>query len=590
MIGLVAGSAVLTMVAAVIPFVSDVATQPSASAAVASVTLATLLGVGLYAWARVGTERFGKVLFLTGLCWFMATLSNADGEFLYSVGRIFGWLFELALVYALLAYPTGRIEDRAGKAIAVVAVALICVGFLPTVPFVDQYPLPAPFVHCGQECPRNFFSVASEPDLIEQAVKPLRDAVTLAIYLAVALVLAARLRGVGPNLRRTQAPVMGAAILRFLVAGAYVALRRAGADEDLVDTAAFVGMLTISITAGGFLVGLLQWRIYVGRSLLRLTTGVNEAADTEDLRSLAADCLDDPSVDLFYTDPPGTPEAVGWRDSSGRPSDEPEPSEGKLVTIKAQPDGSRLAVSCEEGLGSYPRFLDAVCSTLAAGLERQRLDHALTALLRDVAASRKRLASAGDNARRKIERDLHDGAQQRLVALRVKLELARDALEQDPAPAPEVVAALGPEVDEIIDEVRALAHGIYPPLLASSGLAEALRSAALRSPLAASVEAEEIGRLPSETESAVYFCVLEALQNATKHAEGASGVVVRLWREDGIRVEVRDDGAGFDPAAGHAGSGITGMRDRLEAQGGWLRVDSRQGEGTRVIGCVPEAR
>ncbi len=589
MIGLVGGSAALTAIAAMIPFQSDVALRPGTSAAIAAVTIASLLGVGLYAWGRAATERFGRILFVTGLCLFMASLSNADGQLPYSLGRIFGWLFELMLVYALLAYPTGRIQDRAGRVTVIVAAALVGVGYLATVPFVDQYPLPTPFADCGQQCPPNFFSVTAEPDLIGQVIEPFRETAALVVYVAVAGVLTARLLRVGSNLRRTEAPVLAAAVLRFLAAGAYGVLRESSVGEDALNTADIVGMLGISLVAAGFLVGLLQWRVYVGSALLRLTTGINEARTAADIERLAADCLDDPSVELFYADTSGASETSQWRDSAGRACEEPVERPGTIVTVKAQPDAFRLAVRCEDGLRNYPRFVEAVCSSLAAGLERQRLDHALAALLRDVAASRKRLASAGDNARRKIERDLHDGAQQRLVALRVQIELARDALEQDPAPGSEVVAALGPEVDEIIEEVRALAHGIYPPLLASSGLSEALRSAALRSPLPTSVEADGIGRLPSETESAVYFCGLEALQNATKHADGASQVLVRLWREDGIWIEVRDDGAGFDPDAAQTGSGITGMKDRLEALGGWLRVDSSPGAGTRVIGCLPES-
>lgn len=588
LIALVAGSAGLCAIAAAIPLQSAQAMRPVTSAVIVAVTLASLLGVGLYAWARPGTERFGRILFLTGLCWFMSSFSNADGELLYSLGRIFGWLFELMLIYALLAYPTGRIQHRTGRVTIIAAGALVCFGYLSTVPFVDQYPLPSPFGDCGQQCPGNFFSITAEPDLIGRLIEPLREAMALMVYVAVAAVLTAKLLRAGKNLRRTEAPVLAAAVLRFVAAGAYgVVLQTDGASEDATSVIDIIGMLGVPVIAAGFLVGLLQWRVYVGSALLRLTTGMNDARDTADLRALAADCLDDPSVELYCSEPRLSESGPIWRDSVGQICGEPVEEPGSLLTVKVQPDGSRLAVRCEEGLSAYTRFVGAVCSSLAAGLERQRSDRARAVLLRDVAASRKRLVSAADNARKKIERDLHDGAQQRLVALRVKLELAREALAEDPAAAPEVVARFGPEVDEIIEEVRALAHGIYPPLLVSGGLAEALRGAALRSPLPVTVEADEIGRLRSEIESAVYFCGMEALQNVAKHAAGASRVTLRLWRDDGIRIEVRDDGSGFEAGSASTGSGITGMRDRLEAQGGWLRVDSEIGRGTRVTGCVP---
>lgn len=589
LIALVAGSATLCVIAAAIPLQSAQTIRPVTSAVIVAVTLASLLGVGLYAWGRASTERFGQILFLTGLCWFVSSFSNADGQLLYSLGRIFGWLFELMLIYALLAFPSGRIQDRAGRATVIAAGTLVCLGYLSTIPFVDQYPLPSPFGDCGQQCPPNFFAVTAEPDLIGRLVEPLRETLALAVYVAVATVLTARLLRAGKNLRRTEAPVLGAAVLRFLAAGAYgVLLQTDGASEDATSAIDIIGMLGVPVIAAGFLVGLLQWRVYVGSSLLRLTAGINDARDTADLRALAADCLDDPSVELYYSEARPSESGPIWRDSAGQACGEPVEERGSLLVVKVQPDGSRLAVRCEDGLGAYPRFVGAVCSSLAAGLERQRLDRARAALLRDVAASRKRLVSTADNARKKIERDLHDGAQQRLVALRVKLELAREALAEDPAAGSEVVARFGPEVDEIIEEVRALAHGIYPPLLVSGGLAEALRGAALHSPLPVAVEAEEVGRLPSEIESAVYFCGMEALQNVAKHAAGASQVTIRLWRDDEIRIEVRDDGSGFETGSASTGSGITGMRDRLEAQGGWLRVDSEVGRGTCVTGCVPD--
>jgi signal transduction histidine kinase len=247
--------------------------------------------------------------------------------------------------------------------------------------------------------------------------------------------------------------------------------------------------------------------------------------------------------------------------------------------------GLRVAVVCDHGFRDYPGFLQAVSAWAISGLERQRLDAALAASMEDVAASRKRLASTADSARRKIERDLHDGAQQHLVALRVKLELAREALERNSDGAAEMVAGLGPEVDEIIEEVRSLAHGIYPPLLASGGLGEALRAASRHSSLPVTVTADGIGRLVSEIESAVYFCCLEALQNASKHATGASRVKVEVRLDGDLFFEISDDGCGFASHTGE-GAGITGMRDRLAAVGGELRINSRPGTGTHVLGCV----
>jgi signal transduction histidine kinase len=192
-----------------------------------------------------------------------------------------------------------------------------------------------------------------------------------------------------------------------------------------------------------------------------------------------------------------------------------------------------------------------------------------------------------DASRRAIERDLHDGAQQRLVGLRLQLALHGERLA---ATAPVEAAALqrlGAEVEEAIDNIRELALGIYPSLLAERGLPDALRSAARRSPLWTSVRADGVGRYRREVESTVYFACLEAMQNAAKHADGATGVSVVLSNDDGLAFEVCDDGRGFDQAAVPAGSGLLNVRDRVTALGGSVKVSSTPQVGTVVAGVLP---
>jgi signal transduction histidine kinase len=396
-----------------------------------------------------------------------------------------------------------------------------------------------------------------------------------------------RLRAASHNLRRTVAPVLVGATLRFGAAALYVGLRRAEVDPGTVQIFGLITLLTVPLTALGFLAGLLQWRIFAGKALSSLTTGLGEATDPGALRTLLADCLEDPSVAVYYAAPERTGVGTaGWRDSRGEPS-EPREDSGRCLVEVTGKSGLRIAVECDGGFGDHPRFLGAVASCVLSALERQRLNVALADSLDDVAASRKRLAAAGDSARQKIERDLHDGAQQQLVTLRVKLSLATEALARDPEAGAEMVAGLGPEVEEIIEEVRALARGIYPPLLASAGLGDALQAAGQRAPLPVGIEADGLRRHPAETESAVYFCCLEALQNASKHAEGATGVSIRVSDDAILAFEVADDGCGFSPAVGAEGSGLTGMRDRLAALGGQLRIESAPGGGTRILGRVP---
>ena len=202
-----------------------------------------------------------------------------------------------------------------------------------------------------------------------------------------------------------------------------------------------------------------------------------------------------------------------------------------------------------------------------------------------------RIAATAERERHRIERDLHDGAQQRLVALRIELELTEELVRTDPIGGIGRLRELGHDVDEALEELRSLAHGVYPPLLADRGLDEAIRIITARCPIPVQVDDHEVGRYKPEVESAVYFCVMEAVQNALKHAGGARRLVVRV---DGgfptqLRFSVRDDGAGSPDDRIIAGAGVTNMRDRLDAVGGELTITSLRSVGTAVRGRIPVA-
>lgn len=208
-------------------------------------------------------------------------------------------------------------------------------------------------------------------------------------------------------------------------------------------------------------------------------------------------------------------------------------------------------------------------------------------LIEELRASRQRIVSAQDEERRRIERNIHDGAQQQLVALNVKLGLAKTLAARDAEKTDDMLQQLQTETQEALENLRDLARGIYPPLLRDKGLVAAVDAQTRKVPVPVEIQAEEVGRFPQEIEAGVYFCVLEALQNVTKYAR-ASRVVVRLSARDGkLRFEVEDDGSGFDPTVTPRGSGLTNMADRLEALGGAVDIDSAPGTGTRITGNVP---
>ena len=202
--------------------------------------------------------------------------------------------------------------------------------------------------------------------------------------------------------------------------------------------------------------------------------------------------------------------------------------------------------------------------------------------------SRARVVTAADAERRRIERDLHDGAQQHLIGLAVNLKVAHELAASDAERAREILEQLSTEVHAAIEQVRDLAHGIYPPLLIDRGLGDALKAALARLPVPGRVELDGTGRYAPEVEATVYFCCLEAIQNAAKHAGPDAQVSIRLWEQDGtLLFEVRDDGRGFDPHACGGGAGVANMRDRVGALGGQLQLDTAAGRGAVVIGGVP---
>jgi signal transduction histidine kinase len=231
------------------------------------------------------------------------------------------------------------------------------------------------------------------------------------------------------------------------------------------------------------------------------------------------------------------------------------------------------------------------------GPERQRLVEDVAAqtalvlrnvrLIEELRDSRRRIVAAQDERAKALERNIHDGAQQQLVAMAVKQRLAESLVDRDPAKAKRMLADIQTETQEALETLRDLARGIYPPLLADKGLGVALTAQARKAAIPVDVASDSVGRYPQDIESALYFCCLEALQNVAKYAR-ATRATVRLSADDAtLRFEVRDDGAGFDERSVPFGSGLQGMADRLDAIRGSLQVRSAPGEGTTITGIVP---
>ena len=232
------------------------------------------------------------------------------------------------------------------------------------------------------------------------------------------------------------------------------------------------------------------------------------------------------------------------------------------------------------------RLLEHLASQAGLVLRNVRLTAELQASIDDLRASRRRLVKAQDEERRRIERNLHDGAQQQLVALTVQLTLLEDSAK-DPGEVSQMAGQLRARLHAALDDLRALARGIYPPLLADQGLGAALRAQASKAPLPVGIEADSIGRYPPDVEAAVYFCTLEALQNVAKYARASQATVALSCPDGHLEFTITDDGGGFDTTTATDGTGLQGMADRLAAVGGALRIHSAPGLGTTISGTLP---
>ena len=259
-----------------------------------------------------------------------------------------------------------------------------------------------------------------------------------------------------------------------------------------------------------------------------------------------------------------------------------------LIVVERSADGDPFDEEAEKVLAELAR-------QVGLAMRNVRLDSDLHASLEELRrqaeelrASRARVVAAADAERRRIERDLHDGAQQYLVGLEVNLRVVSGLLDSDSEKAKAILDELRATVQEAMQDFRDLAHGIYPPLLQDRGLSDALANAARRATIPTRIEAPAARRYDPEIEATVYFCCLEALQNAGKHAGQGARATIRLREEeDALLFEVADDGSGLDPARTSSGTGFTNMRDRLEALGGTLRIESTVSRGTRVVGTIP---
>jgi signal transduction histidine kinase len=404
------------------------------------------------------------------------------------------------------------------------------------------------------------------------------DVVAIAIAVAIAVILARRWRSATAPARRVLAPVLWTSVVAAVLfaLGSLVAAVHGPADPSrAVWWASLAGLTAIP---AAFLIGLMRMRMH--RSVVAdLVVELGRAPSPVRTREILARALGDPTLEIAFW----VPDARGYVDANGQPVAIDAGGAHRATSVLRQ-DGELLAaLSYDRSLQEDPKLIEAVSSAARLSLENARLQAELRAQLREVRATRARIVAADDTARRRFERDLHDGAQHRLVSLLLNMQLARRG--RDVGSAGPLLDDVERELGETLGELRALASGLIPPALAEYGLEAAVCELVARLPLRVDVAEMPVGRLPEPIEVATYFVVAEALTNAAKHAR-ATSATVRVCAADGIlRVEVGDDGVGG--ASEDGGSGLRGLADRVAALDGRLSVMSRPGAGTRVHAEVP---
>jgi signal transduction histidine kinase len=546
------------------------------------VIVAIPLAVGLYAWRRPAHERFGRLLLGFGGLWFLASLSTSSSPLLYSIGRISGWISQLGLVYIVLAFPKGRVTARFDRALVFGMVGIVAL-YVVSVPLVERYPAPTPWANCYRDCPNNaFMALNHQPGFVAGVLAPLRESLTGIMFLIVAGRLVVRIRDATPLMRRTLTPVLAAMVVQLVVFTAGLTSRRVAADSEATQVAVWAIAFATPAVAIGFLVGLVRWHLFVGAGIRTVNSRLRQMPGPELVRDLLAEAFHDPELQIASW----SGRQRRWVDASGLPLVEPADDSGRWLTEIHDAGTPVVAIVHDPALCDDTAFIESAAAAASVAFASDRVAARTAGMVRELKASRSRILAAADSERQRIERDLHDGAQQRLVALCIHLELAAER-SADPVEA-EGLRGLAVEVEQALDEIRSLTHGIYPSTLLEQGLAAAVRSAALRSPVPASVSAEGLGEYPREITSAVYFCCVEALQNVAKHAPGARCARIVLRESDSdLCFSVSDDGPGFRHDSARVGAGMVNMRDRISSVGGKLTVESRPGHGTRVNGRIP---
>jgi signal transduction histidine kinase len=541
---------------------SDRVSQPVVHATLLEwITLPYIFG-GLVAWSRRPDSRFGPLMVAAGFGIFLSSLNSANAPLLSTIGSAFDLLAAVFFLHVFLAFPNGKLEWKVERV-------------LVTVGYVVAFGLQLGVIALGGYGSSNLLQVVPRPDMALTAQRVQLVAIS-ALCLAAIGVLAARRRGAGRPLRRSLALLIDCFALGLvMIAVLFMSHFFNGPAIEPIRWATFA---VIGLAPIAFLIALLHARL-VRSALGDLLVELRADPAPADLRDGLARALRDPSLTLGYW----LPDFQSYVDVDGRSIKLPTEGDSRSLT-PIERDGVRVAVLLHDpALDDEPELLVAVTAAAGIALENGRLHAELRARLEELKGSRARIIDAGQKERQRLERNLHDGAQQRLIALSLGLGQLEERLHDHDARAQ--LERARRELGASLEELRDVAHGIHPAVVSGHGLEIALEQLVARAPLPVRLSVEVKGRLPERVEVAAFYLVSESLANIGKHADATSASVEVSHTNGEVVVEIVDDGIGG--ADTERGTGLRGLADRVEALEGRLRVWSPAGAGTRLRAEIP---
>lgn len=540
----------------------------------------SFIGTGLFAWWRRPNNRTGSLMVLVGFGWLLVPLSLSDVPALFGISMFTANIAWVLLALLLLSFPSGRLQSQSDRVLVGLfwldAVVLTSLTGVVSGPHLETF-------DC-ENCPTNPVAISNSPDLA-RALDTVATLGGVLLLLVLITVLVRRYRSLGPTNRSAVRPVLGAGAVSVLAIGVLVTVASLDVSDTIKSTVFVVAVTLMSTVPFAFLIGLLRSKFTSAGAVSELVASLGETSTQSlNIRDALAKALGDESLEFVYW----LPDRGAYVDSSGHVVALPEPGSGRSWA-SVEHDGELIAaIAYDDTLEENQDLIRSTGTAAALALRNQRLEAELRANVEELRASRARIVQTSDAARRELERNLHDGAQQHLVSMALTLRMAENRIDEDPESAKELLRQASDDLAEATTELRELARGIHPAVLTDRGLGAALGALATRSSVPVELGEVPEGRLSPAVESAAYFVAAEALTNVARYSQ-ASHAAVNMTQQNGrATIEISDDGIGGAEIS--AGTGLRGLQDRVAALDGKLEIESQPGAGTTIRAELPCAQ